>query len=157
MKKLLLICAVMLGFATSVSAQDNKMAAGVQLNVGFGDSYTNVGLGARYQYTLPKNFRVEGSFDYFFKKDGLSMWDINVDAHYVFKIGDNGWRLYPLVGLTILHQKVGSWDDTDFGANYGGGCEYQFSDSWKAFTELKGQSAGGNTRGIFTLGAAYCF
>ncbi len=136
------------------------MAAGVQLNVGFGDSYTNIGLGARYQYTLPKNFRLEASFDYFFKKDGLSMWDINVDAHYVFKIGDNGWRVYPLFGLSLVHSKAEIWgftaSDNSFGVNYGGGVEYQFADSWKAFGELKGQSADG-TRGILTLGAAYCF
>lgn len=51
MKKIMILLVAILGFAASAKAQDySKMAAGLNFNVGVGDSYTNFGLGAKYQY-----------------------------------------------------------------------------------------------------------
>lgn len=160
MKKIFtLIAAIMIAFAAN--AQDSKMAAGVNFNVGFGDSWTNCGLGAKYQYSFTEHWRGEASFNYFFKKDYVSKWDANLTAHYLFNLGSNGFKLYPLAGIGLVGWKADTgWGDsssTDFGFHYGLGAEYPLSDSWKINAELKGQTADGDTRGIFSIGCAFCF
>ena len=74
MKKWLLMVVAAVFCAWNVQAQTEKgaMAAGVNLTVGFGDSYTNVGLGAKYQYNIIDNLRLEPNFNYYFKKTSFT-------------------------------------------------------------------------------------
>lgn len=168
MKKILVIMAMAFGLSAGVQAQDDsKMAVGINLNAGVGDSYTNFGAGAKFQYKFHKHWRSEASFNYFFKKDYLSMWDANIDAHYLIPIGSSGLTIYPLAGFTVRGAKVSidefginaSVSETGFGVNYGAGIEYPVSNSFKLNFEMKGQTAGCGmgTRGIFSIGCAYCF
>jgi opacity protein-like surface antigen len=69
--------------------------------LGSGDSYSNYGIGAKFQYNVTKPIRLEGSFTYFLKKDLISMWDLSVNAHYLFPIADK-LTVYPLAGLGLL-------------------------------------------------------
>ncbi len=162
MKKIMIILAVALGFAASAKAQDDsKMAAGINLNVGVGDSYTNYGFGVKYQYKFAKHWRGEASFNYFLKKDYVSMWDINLDAHYLIPV--KKVTIYPLAGLTLRGAKASvmgfSNTDTNFGVNYGAGIDLPVADHFKLNLEVKGVTTGGGwgTRGVFSIGAAYCF
>ena len=53
---------------TQVQAQEKgDMAAGVQFALGTGDSFTNVGLGAKFQWNVIDRLRLEPSFNFFFK------------------------------------------------------------------------------------------
>lgn len=98
----------------SVCAFAQKGGQRVGLNLNYGTEISNVGLGAKYQYGITDAIRLEGGFDYFFKKDGASMWDINVNAHYLFPFAEK-FAVYPLVGLTYANCKVsGGWSNDAF-------------------------------------------
>lgn len=165
MKKVMLVLAVILGFAAGANAQtDSKMAAGLNFNIGFGDSYTNYGLGAKYQYAFTDHWRGEADFNYYFKKDYTTYWDLDLNAQYLFHLGNGGVNLYPLAGLGLYNCNVdtglGSASDNSIGLNYGVGIEFPIANSFKLNAEFKGQSgfsSGWGTRWILSIGAAYCF
>jgi len=179
MKKLfLMLCAALV----SVGAFAQKGEQRVGLNLNYGTEISNVGLGAKYQYGITDAIRLEGSFDYFFKKDGASMWDINVNAHYLFPFAEK-FAVYPLVGLTYSHWKLdgidyGSefegmspeeqeeWGITDleesssaskFGVNLGAGVQYAINDRWGVNFEVKYQLISDFDQAVFGIGATYKF
>jgi hypothetical protein len=52
--------------------------------------------------TVTDAFRPEISFDYFIQKDNLSVWDININLHYLFHM-KYGIYIYPILGATFQH------------------------------------------------------
>ena len=184
MKKWLLMVVAAVFCAWNVQAQTEKgaMAAGVNLTVGFGDSYTNVGLGAKYQYNIIDNLRLEPNFNYYFKKDYLSMWDLSVNVHYLFTLYE-GLNFYPLAGIGVAGGKAhyGSaaddWygeglggliedvldeyevDDTltNFIFNIGAGLEYMITDNISVNLEYKYRVCADLNRSLLSFGVAYHF
>ena len=160
MKKILMMAVAMM-MAVTMNAQSEKgaMSVGGNFNIGLSDGYTNFGIGAKYSYNFIDHLRGETSFDYYFKKDAISMWDWNVNLHWVFDIKEKH-GLYPLAGFALVGTKVdlgfASASSTDFGFNLGGGWEYRISDHFKTGIEAKYQWADGG-RGIISVGAAYIF
>ena len=59
---------------SSVFAQKGKQAIGG--NLSYGTEIESVGIGLKYQYNITDQIRIEPSMNYFFKNDGLSMFDI---------------------------------------------------------------------------------
>lgn len=179
MKKsfLIVFCALM---SVCAFAQKGEKAAGV--NLSYGTEISNLGIGVKYQHGITDAIRLEGGFDYFLKKDGLSMWDINVNAHYLFPVADK-FKVYPLVGLTYTNWKGGAVDDaldfidgvldeaygeddyteggsgseSRFGANLGAGVQYDITTKWAVNFEVKYQLIKDCNQAVFTLGAAYKF
>ena len=144
MKKLfMLVCAAVISI--SASAQQGEKAIGV--NLSYGSEINNIGLGVKGQYSFTNEIRGEASFDYFPKKDGVSMWDINANLHYLFNAADKV-KVYPLAGLGYTNWDVKA-DLGEFGSvktstsklavNLGGGVEYALSDKMSINTELKYQ------------------
>jgi outer membrane protein X len=161
----------LLGFATlmavaSVFAQEKgDKAAGAGLSIGTGDSYTNIGLGAKFQYNVTDPIRLEGAFTYFLKKDYLSMYDLSVYGHYLFPVADK-ITVYPIVGLGILSSKVsfpdfgfnlGSATHSDFAFTLGGGVDYAVTDKVLIYADLKYKIADYMDRMIISAGVAYKF
>ena len=150
-----------------VQAQTEKgdMAAGGNLSIGFGDSYTNFGLGAKFQYNVIDNLRLEPTVNYYFKKDYTSMWDLGVNAHYLFSVGDK-LNFYPIVGLGVMGAKL-SYDDgygneykdsaTKFMVNLGAGAEYMLTSNVSVNFEYKYRICSDMNRSLLTLGVAYHF
>lgn len=68
----------------------------------YGTEIESVGIGLKYQYNITDQIRIEPSMNYFFKNDGLSMFDINANIHYLFPIASN-ISLYPLAGFTYTN------------------------------------------------------
>lgn len=118
----MLVAVVMIASVGSAFAQKGEMAGG--LNLSYGTEISNLGIGVKYQYNVTNPIRLEGSFDYFLEKDGLKMWDINVNAHYLFPVADK-FNVYPLVGLTYANCGVG-------GASGGGFLDYDGDEEWDA-------------------------
>lgn len=163
--------------AVSASAQKGEKAFGV--NLGYGTEISNLGIGAKFQYGITDAIRAEASFDYFLKKDYLSMWDGNLNAHYLFPVADK-FKVYPLAGLTYTSWKIdgfdwgidlGDWadylDDEDmdsgssttgkFGINLGAGAEYAISDKLSVNFEAKYQLISDFNQVVFSVGLSYKF
>ena len=138
--------------------QKGDMAAGGNLVIGTGDSYTNIGIGAKFQYNVTDPIRLEGSFTYFLEKDHVSMWDLSVNGHYLFPVADQ-ITVYPLAGLCILGVKVSGWggsaSDSDIAFNLGGGIDYKLTDKLTLNAEAKYKICNGWDRALLSVGVAF--
>ncbi len=155
---------------TANAQQAGDMAVGANAVFGTGNSFSNFGIGAKFQYNVMDPLRLEGSFTYFFKKNFLSMWDASVNAHWLFSISDK-ITIYPLAGLSMLGTTVsydldlgpfGGYADsasaTEFGFNLGGGIDVPVSDKFIINGELKYKICGGGwSRLLISAGVAYRF
>lgn len=130
--------------------QTNTKALGI--NLLFGSFNNNIGLGAKYQHYVTNNVRIEGSFGYYFPTNGLYAWDINANAHYVFRLSPK-FAVYPLAGFSFSNWglKLGDlYDKTVYnhtgsvGANFGGGVQYFLSDNVFVNAEAREQVLSGN-------------
>lgn len=72
--------AILATSSVCVFAQKGDKSAGINLN--FGTTAKNVGLGAKFQYGITDAIRIEPSLTYYF--GGSGMLDITANAHYVF-------------------------------------------------------------------------
>lgn len=177
MKKLFVLMSFIALVASSAFAQKGETAVGV--NLGYGSEISNLGIGAKFQYGITDAIRAEASFDYFLKKDGVSMWDVNLNAHYLFPVADK-FKVYPLVGLTYAHCKAsyddenvmdfpaayaddyGDFGDSDesdgkFGVNLGAGASYDLTEKLALNLEVKYQLISHFNQVVFGVGLAYKF
>jgi len=151
---ILTVAFVMVGFCSAFAQEAGDKAIGTNFVVGVGNNFTNMGIGAKFQYNVIKPIRGEGSFTYFFSKDEVSFWDLSVNAHYVLSVMEKV-NVYPLAGLGLVGlkdsggQKIdlggavvqntndGSYNQTFLGLNLGGGAEYKLTDQLYLNAELK--------------------
>lgn len=183
MKKLLVLMSFIALAMGTAFAQKGDKAVGV--NLGYGTEISNLGIGAKFQYGITDAIRAEASFDYFLKKDGLKMWDVNINAHYLFPIVDK-FKVYPLIGLTYSNWNIGSmdiyawsddngneeWDEGEerydgeyegssstgkFGVNLGAGIEYSITNRLNVNFEVKYQLISDFNQAVFGFGIAYKF
>lgn len=131
MKKLFFVICMMLVSAASF-AQQGKMTVGIHGDYMI-DSPKNFGIGANIGYEVINNVRGVAEFNYFFKKDHVSFWNVEVNAEYLFKLADGAFTLYPLAGIDLLGQSVdlggSTQSDSKLGLNLGAGVEYQLMEN----------------------------
>ena len=152
----------------TASAQKGEMAVGGSLNFGILTGRTDIGLMGKYQYNILDQLRAEASVGYYFKKDYVTQLEANVNLHYLFNLGQGGWKIYPLAGLAWYQQ---SWDyptgygygiieESDskswFGLNLGVGVEYPITEKLKIAGEFRHQILDGS-REVISLGVNYTF
>lgn len=156
MKKFLAIVVVAIMGVATASAQKGEMAVGG--NLLYGTEVNSVGIGAKFQYGILEHLRGEASFNYYFKNKGFHMWDLNVNAHYLFDIAPK-FRAYPLAGLTVVNKTYSDEDDsvTRFGLNLGGGCEYDVSPRVTVNAEFKYSIVSTIDQAVLGLGVVYKF
>lgn len=168
---------------TSLFASAQAKTAAVGLNLNYGTEIESLGLGVKGSYCFTDHIRGEASFNYFFPKGHLTMWEINANAHYLFNVADK-FKVYPLVGLTYVH---GHWSGLDvnlgggdwgygapmrkangeitvkdnntgkFGVNLGGGAQYDLTDNLMLNFEVKYSLVSDLDQCVISLGAAYKF
>ena len=148
----------------SASAQAGDKALGAQLV--FGSETNSLGFGVKGQYYFTDHIRGEGSFDYFLKNKGISMWDINANVHYLFDVADK-FKVYPLAGLGYTNwsykyeypgHSVIEGSDGRLAINLGGGAEYELTKDLRVNAELKYQIVSNNySQLVLGVGVAYKF
>ena len=160
-KLLLLVCAA--AMSLSASAQAGDKALGAQLV--FGSETNSLGFGVKGQYYFTDHIRGEGSFDYFFKRKGLSMWDVNANVHYLFDVADK-FKVYPLAGLGYTNWSykyefegapVIEGSDGRLAINLGGGAEYELTKNLSVNAEAKYQIISNYNQLVLGVGVAYKF
>lgn len=174
MKKIALLFTVLVCMfaVTEANAQKRgEMAAGAQLVYGTGDGLSNFGLGAKFQWNVIDKLRLEPSFNYFFEKDMVNMWDLSANAHYQFSLSDS-FVAYPLAGISVMGVSVdvpefdlgygysvggGSASDTEIGFNIGGGVDYNVTKNIAINLEAKYKIGGDWSRLVIAAGAVYKF
>ena len=152
MKKFLMIACMML-FSTAMFAEKGDMFVGAGLSYGFHSDYKNFGIGVKGQYEIFNNFRADAQIDHFFKHEGLSMSDININLQYL--LGDGNLRYYPLAGLALVGHSTNAFgflEEMKAGFNIGAGAELPITDKWKVFAEAKYQIVEDWGRFIPTIG-----
>ena len=162
MKKFfLLVCAAVMSL--SASAQAGDKALGAQLV--FGSETNSLGFGVKGQYYFTDHIRGEGSFDYFLKNKGISMWDINANVHYLFDVADK-FKVYPLAGLgytnwSYKYEYAGApvveGSDGRLAVNLGGGVEYELTKNLNVNAEAKYQIISNYNQLVLGVGVAYKF
>ncbi|MBR4367624.1 MAG: porin family protein [Bacteroidaceae bacterium] len=153
MKKLMMIACMML-FSTAMFAEQGDMFVGAGLSYGIHTDYKNFGIGVKGQYELLTNLRADAQVDHFFKHDGISMSDINVNLQYVIPATD-AINVYPLAGVAFVGHSENSFgflSEAKVGFNIGAGAELPVNDKWKIFFDAKYQVVEDWGRFIPTLG-----
>ena len=160
-KLLLLVCAAVMSL--SASAQAGEKAVGAQLV--FGSETNSIGVGVNGQYYFTDQIRGEASFDYFLKNQGVSMWDINANVHYLFDVADK-FKVYPVAGLGYTNwsykyeyagHTIAEGSDGRIAINLGGGAEYELTKDLSVNAELKYQIISNYNQLLLGVGVAYKF
>jgi outer membrane protein X len=168
-RKVAIVAIAVLTMSVAAQAQvKGDMAAGAGLVLGTGNSFSNYGLGAKFQYNVLDPLRLEGAFTYFLKKDYTTMWDLSVNGHWLFPISDK-MTVYPLAGLGLLNYGydldlgLGAWgikdsgSTSDFAFNLGGGIDLKLTDKLVFNAEVKYKLSDIWDRLLLSAGVAYRF
>lgn len=172
MRKLFLTAVIAL-LSIGAFAQEGRPYLGGQL--AYPTDIKSLGIGVKGGYGITDAIRTQATFDYFLKKDNVSCWDLNLDVHYLFPLGDN-IKVYPLAGLTYLRCSVDgftqtvstpagsitvgsneSHSDGNLGVNLGGGFQYDLTEKLALNAEVKFQIIKNNNQGVISAGLAYKF
>ncbi|MCF0181949.1 MAG: porin family protein [Muribaculaceae bacterium] len=170
MKKILLIiCAAMMSIGVA-NAQVEKGNIAVGAALLYGSEINNIGLGARVHYTPISHLRGELSLNYFFEKNYLSMWDINLNAQYLVGLWRERLYIYPIVGLSFARLNANKdkffkdhgtelkrENDKAFGLNLGAGIEFELTERWGLSLEYRHSIMKHIDQGVFALGANFKF
>lgn len=162
MKKLLVLLVCLCAFVATSYAQKGESSLGVNLN--YGDD-SNLGLGVKYRYGLTDNLRIEPAFNYYFKHEYFSMWDLGANLHYVFPVADRV-AVYPLAGLGYAHATAHLSDlgegwknisDGKIAVNLGAGVDFKVASTVNLNLELKYQIVENVNQLIISAGVAFAF
>lgn len=154
-KRILMMAMVAMSTVFAFGQSKGDVAIGGNLLYGAKSNYTNFGIGAKMQWSVTDNIRIEPGANYFFKKDYVSMYDVNINAHYLFPVADR-FKLYPLAGIVFVGVKLDGFDtDTNMGFNLGGGAEYALTERLSMNFEAKYQLVDNWNRPVFSIGLAY--
>ena len=162
MKKILtLVCAMMLGIGFA-NAQVHQGETAVGLNLVYGSEIENLGVGARFQYGVLDQLRTEVGFNYFFEKNHMSWWDVNINAHYLLGLWNDKLFIYPLAGInyTMVDFKGDLNDmgeENHVGLNLGAGVEYELDEHFGVNFEYRHTIIRTVDQGVFGLGINYKF
>ena len=147
MKKFLLIIAVMFAGISSAMVQTQKGEMGAGLNLLYGTEIKNLGIGAKYRYSISDEFRAEATLDYYFKHDHCTMLDGNINFEYLLPINDTNFYTYPILGFGLGNHHFSAGGDNAklventfiAGFNTGWGAEYYVTDKAALTVEAKYQ------------------
>ncbi len=167
MKKIIMMC-VMAVTMFMANAESGEWAVGGQ--VVYGSKAETAGIGLHVKNCLTDAFRASLSSNYYFKHDGVNAFDVNLEANYLFNVGEKV-RLYPLAGVCLgiwhvdgVHANVAGYEvgtdsrtDSKFGGNVGGGIDFLLGNHWGLNAEVKYQIISHASQVVLGVGASYRF
>lgn len=142
MKKILTLLVCLCACAATMQAQKGQSSLGVGLTYG---NEAKVGLGVQYRYSFTDNWRIEPSFNYYFKHDYVSFWDLGANVHYLFPVAEQV-DIYPLAGLCYFNGKAHlsdwgkGWHNVNSGelaARIGAGADFKIATNITIDVEAK--------------------
>ena len=156
MKKYIIMAILAIASTINVHAVQGDVSATAQFV--YASKHSMAGLGAQLQYEFVTNWRVAPEFIYFFKDDGLSALNLNMNVHYIIPTSAT-FAVYPLVGFTYAHyMPYGPGDDIDrCGANVGMGAQYEIKNHLYFFSEERFQIMKDFNQSVTVLGLKYTF
>lgn len=158
MKKYLLIAILALATVIGAKAEAGDIAIGGQF--AYGSKHSMAGLGLQVQIEPITNWRFAPEFIYYFKNDGMSAFNANLNIHYVIPTSAT-FAIYPLAGFTYSHfmfdHVLGDSSDDRCGANVGMGVQYQIKERLHFFTEQRFQILKDWNQSVTMLGLKYTF
>ena len=155
MKKFIFLAVLAIVTALGASAEKGDIAAGAQF--AYASKNSMAGLGLQLQVEPVNRFRIAPEFMYYFKNDGLSAINANVNLHYVIPTSST-FAVYPLLGFTYANYKVEHGGSVDkCGANVGVGAEYRLQDRLSCYTEERFQIIENFNQSVTVLGFKYRF
>ncbi len=167
MKKIILILVVATAMLMA-HAESGDWAVGGQ--VVYGTKAETAGIGLHVKNCLTDALRASLSSNYYFKHSGVTAFDVNLEANYLFGVGEKV-RVYPLAGVVLgiwhadgvnvsyggMNFGVDGQTNTKFGANLGGGVDYLVSEHLGLNAEVKYQIISHASQVVFGIGASYRF
>lgn len=168
MRKKILLFFVMATAMLMANAESGEWAVGGQ--VVYGTKAETAGLGLHVKHCFTEALRANLSSNYYFKHHGVIAFDVNLEANYLFNVGEKV-RLYPLAGVVLgiwhadgvnvsyggMNFGVDGKTESKFGGNVGGGFEYLVSDHLGLNAEVKYQIISHASQVVFGIGASYRF
>lgn len=158
MRKYILMAIVAIATVFAASAEKGDVSGAAQFV--YASKHSMAGLGVQVQYEPVTNFRLAPEFIYFFKDDGLSALNVNLNLHYIIPTS-NSVSIYPLAGFSYGHYMVdaigGNVSDDHCGANVGMGAQYQIKNRLHFFTEERFQIMKDFNQSVTVLGLKYTF
>ncbi len=162
MKKYIFMAIIAIATMFNVHAEKGNVSAGAQFV--YASKHSMAGLGVQLQCEPLTNWRLAPEFIYFFKNNGRTALNANVNVHYVIPTS-NSFALYPLVGFSYGHYTEdvragiisGSVSDDRCGANVGLGAQYLIKEHLHFFTEQRFQIMKDFNQSVTVLGLKYTF
>ena len=158
MKKYIFMAILAVATVFGAYAESGDIAVGAEF--AYASKHSMAGLGLQVQVEPITNWRFAPEFMYYFKNDGLSAINANVNLHYVIPTSTT-FSIYPMLGFTYANYK---WDvgygDTSVGrcgANVGVGAEYRIQDRLYFFSEERFQIIEDFNQSVTVLGLKYTF
>ena len=165
MKKIFLIMLMAITSMMAIAGVDEWSLGGQFV---FGTEGSMPGVGLKFQGKYADHWRTAVSGDYYFKKNGVTCFDLNAEQHYLINLGEKV-RVYPLAGIraAFWHAddiNVGGFhvdmkDDTEvkMGFNVGGGIDYLIGDHLMLNGEVKYEYLKHGDWVLFCVGVGYRF
>lgn len=126
------------------------------------------GAGIHFKTHYLDDWRTAASANYYFKKNGVSSYDVNLEMNYIISVGEK-IQLYPLLGGRVAMWNAddvnsASWlfdrsDKTHYeiGLNAGGGIDYLLGEHWLLNAEVKYQYIKKANQVLLSVGVGYRF
>ena len=158
MKKFIFLAVLAIATALGASAEKGEISLGAQF--AYASKNSMAGLGLQLQVEPVNRFRIAPEFMYYFKNDGVSAINANVNLHYVIPTSSS-FAIYPLLGFTYANYKYdGILDDANegrCGANVGVGAQYRIQDRLYFYSEERFQIIEDFNQSVTVLCLKYTF
>jgi outer membrane protein X len=156
MKKYIFMAILAVATVFGAYAESGDIAVGAEF--AYASKNSMAGLGLQVQIEPITNWRFAPEFMYYFKNDGVSAYNVNLNFHYVIPTSTT-FAIYPMVGFTFASfMPDGPGDDVNrCGANIGMGAQYQIKERLHFFTEERFQILKDFNQSVTCLGLKYTF